>query len=370
MLLELLESNRYRKLFFVFLTSQRSCEKSNQDLLLSVSSVLPLSLDGNLWRIRNYLKNFLLREQNIPFLNMKTSLVFRFSSMFFAIFGSSCPLRYTVDQQSASRRLRPLPPPLRCDRGARSLFVVYIDPRTRPCHLLLISRHQAVDSIGEIHPQTIIYFTKLVFLVSIREPHCKRCEISWRIISVYPCKWGEPGRDGEIRGEPREIQCNFLVKKLVSETCHVVARCSQHPLPMMVACSTHDDFYQKLFSCFREENWTISWIQSVDLIANSISTRFYRSNGIVSLRLNEERRSSSAVKTVCRPWTASPARTHPVEGCTTRKRSRNGVSCVGAASCGPFAAWRNAAAPFQLTSPATSTPLISSPLSSRHDSSG
>lgn len=120
-------------------------------------------------------------------------------------------------------------------------------------------------------------------------------------------------------------------------------------------------FYQKLFSRFRGENSTFSWIQSVDLIANPISMRFYRSNGIVSLRLNEERRSSSAVKTVCRPWTASPARTHPVEECTTRKRSRNGVWCVGAASCGPFAAWRNAAAPFQLTSPATSTPLISSP---------
>lgn len=166
------------RLFFVFLfTSQRSCEKSNQDLLLSVFSVLPLSLDGNLWRIRNYLKNSLLR-QNIPFLNTKTFLVFCFSSMFFAIFGFFRPFQYTVDQQSTLQRLRPSPPPLRCDRGARSLFVVYIDPRTRPCHLLLISRRQAVDSIGEIHPQTIIYFTKLVFLVSIHEPHCKRCEIS------------------------------------------------------------------------------------------------------------------------------------------------------------------------------------------------
>lgn len=130
---------------------QRSCEKSNQDLLLS--SVLLLSLDGNLWRIRNYLKNSLLREQNIPFLNTNTSLVSRFSSIFFPIFGSSRPLRYTVDQQSTLQRLRPSPPPLRCDRGARSLFVVYIDPRARPCHLLLISRRQAVDSIGEIHPQ-------------------------------------------------------------------------------------------------------------------------------------------------------------------------------------------------------------------------
>lgn len=120
-------------------------------------------------------------------------------------------------------------------------------------------------------------------------------------------------------------------------------------------------FYQKLFSRIRGENSTISWIRSVDFIANPISTRFYGSNRIVSLRLNEERRSSSAVETVCRPWTASPARTHPVEECTTRKRSRNGVSCVGAASCGPFAAWRNAAAPFQLTSPTTSTPLISPP---------
>lgn len=55
--------------------------------------------------------------------------------------------------QSTLQRLRPSPPPLRCDRGARSLFVVYIDPRARPCHLLLISRRQAVDSIGEIHPQ-------------------------------------------------------------------------------------------------------------------------------------------------------------------------------------------------------------------------
>lgn len=36
------------RLFFVFLfTSQRSCEKSNQDLLLSVFSVLPLSLENS-----------------------------------------------------------------------------------------------------------------------------------------------------------------------------------------------------------------------------------------------------------------------------------------------------------------------------------
>lgn len=167
------------------------------------------------------------------------------------------------------------------------------------------------------------------------------------------------GRARERRGDPgraKEIQCNFLVKKLVSEACHVVARCLQHPLPTMVACS-HDEAFIKNYS--RGENSTISWIRSVDFIANPISTRFYGSNGIVSLRLNEERRSSSAVETVCRPWTASPARTHPVEECTTRKRSRNGVSCVGAASCGPFAAWRNAAAPFQLTSPTISTPLIS-----------
>lgn len=59
---------------------------------------------------------------------------------------------------------------------------------------------------------------------------------------------GEPGRDGEIRGEPREIQRSFLVKKLVSEACHVVARCSQHPLPMMVACSTHDEAFIKNYS--------------------------------------------------------------------------------------------------------------------------
>ena len=181
--------------------------------------------------------------------------------MFFAIFGFFRPFQYTVDQQSTLQRLRPSPPPLRCDRGARSLFVVYIDPRTRPCHLLLISRRQAVDSIGEIHPQTIIYFTKLVFLVSIHEPHCKRCEISWRIISVCPCKWGEPGRDGEIRGEPREIQRSFLVKKLISEACHVVARCSQHPLPMMVACSTHDEAFILAFSRgkFDDRLNPISW---------------------------------------------------------------------------------------------------------------
>lgn len=58
------------------------------------------------------------------------------------------------------------------------------------------------------------------------------------------------GRARERRGDPgraKEIQCNFLVKKLVSEACHVVARCLQHPLPTMVACS-HDEAFIKNYS--------------------------------------------------------------------------------------------------------------------------
>lgn len=184
----------------------------------------------------------------------------------------------------------------------------------------------------------------------------KSLEESFPYVRASGESQGETGRSGESQGRSNVVSSlkNWFQKlaTLLHAARSILCQWWSRVRPTM----------KLLFSRFRGGNSTIGWIQSVDLIANPISTRFYRSNGIVfSLRLNEERRSSSAVETVCRPWTASPARTHPVEECTTRKRSRNGISCVGAASCGPFAAWRNSAAPFQLTSPATSTPLISSP---------
>ena len=119
---------------------------------------------------------------------------------------------------------------------------------------------------------------------------------------------------------------------------------------MLVACSSHDDASFKKILAFlaiesrrrgREDDLVDLLGHRRDIVAVS------RVEWNASSRLDGERRSSSAVETVCRPWTALPARTHPVEGCRTRKRSREGGCCASAASCGQIAAWRNAAAPFQ-----------------------
>lgn len=246
MLLESLESNRYRRLFFVFLF--RDLAKSRIRTFYYLPSFFCLWTEifgefGIIWKI--------LFSENRTFLNTNTSLVSRFSSIFFTIFGSSRPLRYTVNQLLCNLlcndfALRHLLSDAIEEPGACLSFTLIHERDPVICY----SSRDVKRSIQSERfiPKTIIYFTKLVFLVSICEAHCKRCEISWRIISVCPCKWGEPGRDGEIRGEPREIQRSFLVKKLVSEACHVVARCSQHPLPMMVACSTHDEAFIKNYS--------------------------------------------------------------------------------------------------------------------------